>query len=84
MHFMRFALSLLWVRARKCAGTAAVTVLTVFLFLGSNKTVDGCGAIYGSVLLYNKRTCSLMSFVKSETLQMPKNLYNYVCTKGIK
>ena len=82
MHFMRFAPSLLWVRLN--VGTAAVTVLTVFLFLGSNKTVDGCGAIYGSVLLYNKRTCSLMSFVKSETLQMPKNLYNYVCTKGIK
>ena len=82
MHFMRFALSLLWVRLN--VGTAAVTVLTVFLFPGSNKTVDGCGAIYGSVLLYNKRTCSLMSFVKSETLQMPKNLYNYVCTKGIK
>ena len=46
MHFMCFAPSWLWVQARKCAGTAAVTVLTVFLFLGSNKTVDGRGAVY--------------------------------------
>jgi hypothetical protein len=44
MHFMRFAPSLLWVRLN--VGTAAVTVLTVFLFLGSNKTVDGRGAVY--------------------------------------
>ena len=47
MHFMRFAPSLLRVRAiLKYVGTAAVTVLTVFLFLGSNKTVDGRGAVY--------------------------------------
>ena len=44
MHFMRFAPSLLWVRLN--VGTAAVTVLTVFLFPGSNKTVDGRGAVY--------------------------------------
>ena len=44
MHFMRFAPSLLWVRLN--VGTAEVTVLTVFLFPGSNKTVDGRGAVY--------------------------------------